>query len=800
MTKRTQDLMLKTPIKSLQISNVAIANDARATRPGMKWVLELERARLLTESYKQTEGEPMVIRRAKGLAHILNNMSIYIRPGELIVGNFASNPDAVVYYPELAYHWIERETSPGNIYQDLLNDQERKELKEINAYWKNYAVHNNIRNYLPKDLADIAYAFNFECATPNFEKILHVGLKGFLEETENRIKKLQRDYLNKAVDGMNYIKKKNFLDAVVISLKATINWAKRYSKLAMETAQTEKDPVRRRELENIARNCEWVPENPARTYWEALQSFWLIHLVINFIELPMVGDGIRFDVCLSPFYERDLKEGNITRDGAQELVECIFIKSQETGFLHPTMWSGAGGGAIGFQTLTIGGTDSNGNDASNEVSLIVLDAMKNVRTVTPPLALRWHDKIPKKLIEKTIEVLADGMPQPAVFNDKVNIPRLVSFGISIEDARNYSINNCMVPTIPGKNLNHRSAWATSLPLPLFLTAALGLGVIPGFFKKPLGKPINEPEKISSIDELLNATMENCRSYMEAEVQIHNIGDALYQEYLPRPLLSAILDDSIERAQDIREWNWGFGYREVCPVGLNNLADAIAAIKRLVFEEKKVSMADLIQALRNDWNGSEALRKLFLEAPKFGNDDDYVDSISFQIAKQVSEQAKNCSAYLGQPLYADGTVASAWWMIGSLCPATPDGRKAGETFHDGTISPMGGRDRKGPTAVLKSVSKVDPLLTWNHLFNQTFMPQYLEGHNAVAFAQYLKSSMDLGVHHIQFSVVGRETLIEAQKNPEKYTNLMVRVAGYSAYFIDLNKNLQDQIISRTPQCF
>lgn len=800
MSERTQALMMDTPIKATQVSMEILADDARANRPGMKWDLELERARLLTESYKQTEGESMVLRRAKGLAHILGNMTLYIRPGELVVGNFASNPNAVVHYPEFVYHWVEKETAKGRIYDDLLTDEERVELKEIDSYWRNLSVHNLIRGYLPEELQDVTHVFNWECGTPNFERILGIGLRGYIKETEDRRRRLEKEYVEGDVNAADYVKKREFLDAVIISLNGAIGWGKRYASLAKEMANSEKDPVRKRELEGIAEICDRVPENPAHTFQEAIQSYWFIHLIVNFIELPMVGDGIRFDVVMGPYYEKDVKDGRINRDRAQELVECLFVKEQETGFLQPPIWTGNGGGAIGYQTLNIGGVDSNGDDVTNEVSLIVLDAMKDIRTVTPPLALRWHDGIPKKLVDKAIECLSTGMPQPAIFNDKVNIPRLASFGISVEDARNYSINNCMVPTIPGKHLNHRSAWAGVIPLPLCLTAALGLGVFPGFWRKPLGSPVPNPEKIGSMEELLDATMEIAGSFMRKIVAVSNIGDALYEKNVPRPFLSAVLDDCIERAEDIRGWNWGPGYRDIVVLGLNNLADSLAAVKKLVFDEKRTSMPELIEALKNNWVGYEDLRQMCLDAPKFGNDDDYVDLISREVGKRLTEEARNCKTYLGDPLYIDGTVASAFWLHGNTCPATPDGRKDRETFHDGSVSPVGGRDRKGPTAVLRSVSKVDPLVTWNHLFNQSFMPQYLSGHNAEVFAQYLKTYGDMGVHHIQFSIVDRDTLEDAQAHPEKHTDLMVRVCGYSAYFVDLNKSMQDGIIARTPQCF
>ncbi|MFX1380626.1 MAG: pyruvate formate lyase family protein [Promethearchaeota archaeon] len=785
MTERTQKLMMNTPIKSLQVANIEIADDARANRPGMRWTLDLERAKLLTESYKKTEGKPMVLRRALALRYILENMTLYIRPEELIVGNFASTPDSVVHYPEFAYKWVERETAPGQIYSDMLTERERKELIEIDTYWENLSIHHLFKNIIPKDLYNEFYVFNWESATPNFEKLFKIGLKGIIQEAKERLERLEKEWLEGNNNGEDYVHKKQFLQSVIITIEGAINWAKRYANLAREEAKKIDNQTRIHELERIAKICDWVPENPPRTLQEALQFYWLIHLIINFIDVPMVGDGIRFDVCFNPFYENDLAKSIITRDKAQELVECIFVKSQETGFLHPPIWSGAGGGAIGFQTITIGGINSEGQDVTNEMTYIVLDAMNSVRTVTPPLALRWNNKIPKKLIEKAIDVISTGMPQPAFFNDNVIITRLISFGVPLEDAQNYSINNCMVPTIPGKNFNHRSAWATAIPVPQELTKTL----------KTIG------EKANSVEELIEDFTENYKFRIKKLVFLSNIADCFYKEYVPRPFLSALHDDSIERALDVREWNYELDYRDVVILGLNNVADSFAAIKKLVFEEKKVTMSELLDALRKNWRGKyKELRKQFIDAPKFGNDNDYVDSISRRLGKMIMEETMKCKTNLGTPCIPDGTVASAFWFLGKGCEATPDGRKARETLHDGSISPVGGRDKKGPTAVLKSVSKVDPLISWNHLLNQSFMPQYLQGHNAEIFAQYLKTWADLGIHHIQFNAVGKEVLEDAQQNPEKYFNLMVRVAGYSAYFVDLSKDLQDSIIARTPQCF
>jgi formate C-acetyltransferase len=798
MTTRTVNLMVKTPIKAQQVALEALSADARATRPGFIWSLDMERAKLVTQSYKQTEGQPIALRRAKALAHILDNMTVYIRPDEMIVGNYASNSDSVPFYPELAWKWIARETAPGQVYASMLTDEGRKELKEIGEYWGNRSIHHMSKRYLTPELKEQFWIFNWESATPNYEKILSIGLKGIVEEARERLQKLDSEYMAETINGIDFVRKKDFLESTVMALEAVCRWSKRYAALARSLAKSEKEVLRKVELENIAEVCDRVPQSPARTLHEAIQSYWFIHLVVNFLEMPQVGSGIRFDVVFNPFYERDLAAGKITRDSAQELVEFLFVKFQETGFLHAPIWSGFGGGALGFQTVTIGGVDSKGRDVTNEMSFIILDATMSVRAIVPPLALRWHDGIPGKLVDKAIECLASGMPQPAIFNDKVVVQRLVNMGTPLEDARSYSINNCMVPTIPGKNFSHISAWASGVPAPLCLNQALGIDPL-AIYKKA-GNKVLDPEKITSMEELFDAFTENYRLIIHRLVRMANIADALYKEWAPRPFLSSVIDDCIERAQDVRDWNYMPDYRDVTLFGLNTVADSLTAVRKVVFDDKKITMKQLVEALKNNWKGYEEIRQLCLRAPKFGNDDDYADLTSREVARRIEEETSKCKTNWDTSVHVDGTAATAWWSFGRVCCATPDGRMSGDPFNDGTISPMAGRDKKGPTAVLRSVAKVDPLKSWNHLFNQSFMPQFLVGHNAEAFAQYLKTFADMGIHHIQFSTVNRETLEDAQQHPEKYPTLMVRVAGFAAYFIDLDRSIQDSIIARTPQCF
>jgi len=538
--------------------------------------------------------------------------------------------------------------------------------------------------------------FNFESTTPDYDKIFQVGLKGILEEVRDRLRRLEKGYLAETLTGEAYLSKRINLESMAIALQAVIAWSKRYAVLARSLAERETDPQQKADLEMIAAHCERVPEFPARTLPEALQSYWFVHLVVNFIELPMVGSGIRMDVSFDPYYQDDLHHGRITREQAQEWIEFVFVKFQETGFLHAPIWSGFGGGALGYQTVTIGGVDKDGRDVTNDMSFIILDATQSVRAIVPPLALRWHDGITKRLVNKAIEVMGTGMPQPAIFNDKINVMRLVNLGCPLEDARNYSINNCMVPTIPGKNFNHISAWASGVPLPFCLSRALGLDPLALYTKT--GETTVDPDQVGSIEELMEATLENYRWIIHRLVLIGNLSDALYKAEAPRPFLSTVIDGCIDRAQDVREWNYKPDYRDVTLFGLNTVADSLAAIRKVVFEDRKATLSELIAALKVNWKGYEALHKACLAAPKFGNDDDTVDLISRELGRRFAEETMKCRTNLGTPVIPDGTASTAWWMFGRICPATPDGRMMGDAFNDGSISPMAGRDKKGPTAV------------------------------------------------------------------------------------------------------
>jgi len=794
--KELKDKVVIKAVKGLYRGQEKI-DDSAGYRAEVK--LCLERAHLVTESYQETEGEPMITRRAKSTKKILENMTIYIQDKERLVGNLASDPNSIPLYPEMYWRWLEKALESD--YQHLLDDEGKKELKEINKYWRKISVHGMERDLVPPDVKPHTaynpvtyFTYTWDMVLPNYEKILRVGLKGIMKEAED---KLQEINTNLGMHAKEYLEQRRFLEAAVIGLEGTINFAKRYAALAREKAEAATDPEDKKRLEKIAETCDWVPENPARTFHEAMQCFFFIHLITGFLELPSVGCGVRLDKVMGPYYEKDMAEGRITMDEALNLVESLWIKFEDMGFIHPPKMFGSAGGGLAWQNVTLGGVDEGGQDDTNEVSYLILEATRELHSVQPPLCFRYHDEIPKDLVLSAVDTQRTGVAQPAFFNDKMMIPYLLNKGIPLEDARDYAISNCMSWIIPGKAMVYRQGMGM-FSFPNCLMLALNEGR-DWRFGQQFGLPTPDPLTFQSIDDVIEATFQQYVFFFEKQVIINNMADALYEEYLPRPLTSALLDECIERGKDCRKWY--YHHRNyVMPSGVNNVADSLAAMKKFVFEEKKVSMAELLDALRNNFEGKEDLHQMLLSAPKFGNDDDYVDSLARLIHHRITTETKKFKTYYGYPFDVDGTNAAMGYFLGIDVLATPEGRKAEEPLHDGSVSPVQGQDKKGPTAVLNSVGKVDPILSCNHLFNQRFAPQFLEGANRDIFASYLKTWSDLGIHHIQFNVIDPVVLKDAQEHPEKHQDLIIRVAGYAAYFVDLTRTLQDDIIARTEQSF
>ncbi len=801
--KRITEIMKERPFyhsKSMRGAGRVLAGEKiegrNLYRSGVR--MDIERPRLITESYRTTDGEPMVMRRAKALAHLLEHRTLYILPDERIVGNISGKPGSLIHYPELFWSWIDKEIDRDM--KSLLDDNERAELHEIHRYWQNKAVHGMERELLPDSVKPYWFYNNHGAflwmhgghgSVANHEKIFQVGLNGLIELAESRLKELA-EATDAHLRAREYVEERRFLEAAIISLRAAIELGHRFARLAREEAAKETDTTRKLELIEIAEICDWVPGNPPRTFHEAIQCYWFITLITRLLDMQTSGYGDRFDQLLYPFYKKDLEAGKLTRIQAQELIEHLFLKMNEEGQLVPPAQEGAGGSRT-VRNLTIGGLTREGTDATNEVTYIVMDAAATMGFIYPTVAVRLHHGTPHKLLQNLTDSIRIRSGVFSLFNDEMMVPYLMNLGIPLEDARNYSSDGCMRWMIPGKALGLRVLGGMFV-LPKCFEYAMNQGMdkVSG---KQWGYPTPDPATFTSIEDVIQAFLKQVAFFLEKVVTIYNIVDVLDNEYLPQPFLSAVLDGCLEKGKDCREYKY-FLNTIVQPVGQITVVNSLAALKKLMFDEHKVSMTELTEALKNNWKGKEELRQLCLNAPKFGNDDDYVDSIARDLYNRITRTVKSFKNIWGGPFMEDGTGAASYFRYSALVGATPDGRKDRDVFNDGTISPVAGTDVRGPTAVLNSVAKVDHVATMTHLLNQKFSPELLEGEARERFIAYLRSFVDLKIHHIQFNVIDEKILRDAQRHPELYSDLVVRVAGFAAYFVDLVKDVQDQIIART----
>jgi choline trimethylamine-lyase len=765
-------------------------------RPEVK--LCIERARLITEGYKASEEDPIILRRAKALAHYLDNRTLYILPEERIIGNIASKPCSLITFPEKWSRWLEKAID-GEYAALLSSEGEREELHRIHDYWKNKSVHGMERTLLPKDILDywsypgqgvFLWLHGGHVGTPNYEKLFQVGLKGIVEEAKKKLGEISSDrelYLH----ARDYLRKKAFYEAVIITTEAVIRQGKRFSELCRQKALEEREAKRRNELEELAGICSWVPENPPRTLHEALQFYWFVNLVARVVDLQSSGNGERIDQIFYPSYKEDKEMGRLTYDQAQELVEHLLLKFNEEGALIPPSQPAAG--PLITRVTTLGGVTTEGADATNEMTFIFMDAKNEIGLNQPALAVRLHPQTPLSFYKKIVESL---LRQPGVysfFNDNMMVPFLMNLGIPLQDARNYATDGCMRWIIPGKAMCMR-ALGGNVALPKCLEYAFFQGV-DKFTGKQIGPQTSDPLTWTSLEDVMLAYEEQLRFFMQKLITIYNVVDVLDEKWLPQPFLSGVVDGCLERGQDVREYKY-YPNTIIQPVGQITIVNSLAAMKKLVFETKKVSMETLLETLKNNWEGQEALRQMFINvSPKWGNDDDYVDSIGRDFFTRTNQVIKSFKNIWGGSFNEDGTGASTYYDYSGLTGATPDGRKDRDLFSDGTISPALGTDHKGPLATMKSVSKVNHAGTYTHLFNQKFTPKEIKANNG-NFIALLRAFVDLGIHHTQFNIIDRETLLDAQVFPEKYSDLVVRVAGLAAYFVDLTKPVQDQIIERT----
>lgn len=770
--------------------------------------VDLDRARLVTESYKQTDGQPWVTRVTKAFSNICENLPIFIKPGELVVGDPNSAPDELRWHPEICSYFMPPAVTDGG-FSEMVTDAEREEIiSNICSFWNGKCVADRIKAALPRDSCPDVFEglstpieaklweMGIVSINPDYPALLKEGLTKRIQRAEEKLRELESRASE--IPPSEYIEKKNNWEAMITSGKAIIRFAQRHSELAKNMAQHEPDYRRKQELEDIASILEQVPANPARTFYEAIQSYWITEVAAKFLAVYGHGGGNRIDQIFWPFYETDIREGRLTREKALELIECLFLKIQELGIAleWPVTFSGKAGGEV-FYTLNICGKTDDGEDASNDLSCLILEAMCNLHINQPPIAILYHKNISPAVVERAIDLLHLGTGHPSWFNQDLLQEWAMSRGYSPKEAKQVTIGGCVTPILTGKyQITSGTPGLGGMILPKLLEETLYEGGPAGNEGRPDKPKTKDPREMLSSDELLDAFLQRTQFYAKELTFAWNIAQEILMTTDPEPCISLLLDETLDRGIDVKRIHKELDdYPAIFGLGLITTADSLAAIQKLIFDEKKYAMDQLITAMKADWNGYEAMRQDFLNAPKYGNDDDYADQWAVKLSTRFEETISQMKDAWGCSLLSDGGTAAGYQIAGLTCGATPDGRHAMSTLTDGSRSPAPGADRNGPTAVLNSAAKIP--FKHTELFNQRFMPAFLVGENRKLFAAYLQVWYEKGtIPHIQFNVVDSAVLRDAQEYPEKYRDLQVRVAGYSAFWIDLPKGTQDSIIART----
>ena len=813
--------------------------------------IESYRAKLITESYKETEDQPIITRRAKAFAHILHNIPIIIRDEELIVGSNSIAPRGCQTFPEFSFQWLEDEldTVATRIADPFyISEQAKADLREVHKYWKGKTTSELATAYMaPEAIRAIDhniftpgnYFYNgVGHVTVKYWEVLEIGYEGIMAKAQ-----VELDHCN--VGDGDYAERSRFLEAVIMSCQAVIDYANRYAKLALEMAEKCTDPQRKAELLVIASNCSKVPAKGATNFWEACQSFWFVQ---QLLQMESSGHSIspgRFDQYMYPYYKKDIESGAITRTAAQELIDCIWVKLNDLNKVRDAASAEGFAGYSLFQNLIVGGQNKDGEDVTNDLSFMCIEASMHVHLPAPSLSIRVWNGSPHDLLIKAAELTRTGIGLPAYYNDEVIIPALQNRGLSLADAREYNIIGCVEPQKAGKTEGWHDAAFFNMCRPLELVFANGMDQ-----GEMVGIPTGDVTKMETFDEFYDAykkQMEYCISLL---VNADNAIDVAHAKRCPLPFLSSMIDDCIKRGKTVQEGGAVYNFTGPQGFGIANMADSLYAIRQLVYQEKKFTMEELKEALA--WNYGKGLDEqsvrdittgilremtesgakvdadtaaavlksvmnaqmspekmaryqeihdMIAEVPKFGNDIPEVDYFARDVAYTYTRPLQNFKNPRGGQFQAGLYPVSANVPLGGQTGATPDGRYAHTPVADG-VSPSAGKDVNGPTAAASSVAKLDHFIVSNGtLFNQKFHPSALSGREGLEkFVALIRSYFDQKGMHMQFNVVSRETLLDAQAHPENYKHLVVRVAGYSALFTTLSKSLQDDIIRRTEQGF
>jgi len=761
-----------------------------------------ERALLLTEFYQHNNNPTLspAVRRALAFRYLLEKKAIWIGEGELIVGERGPAPKATPTYPEVTCHSLEDleilNSRPKTPY--LVDEETRRVYRDIIIpFWKGKTIREKIFAEMTPEWKDAYEAGIFtefmEQRAPGHtvldDKIYNMGFKDFKKAIEASRRSID-DFRDPEA-----LKKREELKAMEIVADALIMYAHRHAAKARELAEKEKNPERKAELLRIAEICSHVPENPPRDFWEALQYYWFVHLgvIIELNTWDSFNPG-RLDQHLYPFYKKGLEDGTLTEEKAKELLQAFWIKFNNQP-APPKVGVTAEESATyaDFCLINLGGVKKDGSDGVNELSYLILDVIDEMRLIQPSSMVQISKKTPDEFLLRALRILRTGYGQPSIFNTDAIIQEMLRQGKSLEDARCGGASGCVEAGIFGKEAYILTGYF-NLPKVLEITLNNGIDPLTG---KKIGLETGDPRNFSSFEELMRAFERQVQYFVDIKIRGNNIIERIYAEYLPAPFLSLLIDDCIARAKDYHDGGARYNTSYIQGVGMGTITDCLTALKFHVFDKKNISMEKFLEMLACNFEGFEEWRQILInKTPKYGNDDDYADNLLRQVF-EIYYQAIN-----GRPNLKGGTYrinllpTTVHVYFGKKTGATPDGRKAHEPLSEG-VSPVQGADRRGPTAVIKSVAKIDHLRTGGTLLNQKFTPQLLASEEGLRnLANLIRTYFRLDGHHIQLNVVTAETLRDAQRHPEKYRDLIVRVAGFSDYFVDLSKELQDEIIRRT----
>ena len=813
--------------------------------------IEADRAELITESYKATEGLPIVRRRSAAFKHIMENIPIVIRPEELIVGSNSIAPRGCQTFPEYSFEWLEKEydtVATREADPFYISPETVERLEKVYPYWKGKTVSDLAAQSMDEKVLDVFlnhgiftvgnYFYNgIGHINVDYAKVINSGLEGVIAECREALSKLY-------IGSGDYLKRKAFLESAIESCEAVITYAKRYSALAKKEADACTDATRRAELIRISETCAHVPAKPARSFYEACQAFWFIQ---QLLQCESSGHSIspgRFDQYMYPLFKKDIDSGKETLASAQEYLDCIWVKLNDLNKVRDAASAEGFAGYGLFQNLIVGGQNEDGVDVTNELSYMCMEATVHVRLPQPSLSIRVWNKTPHDLLIKAAAVTREGLGVPAFYNDEVIIPSIMSRGLTLADARDYCIIGCVEPQKGARTDGWHDAAFFNMCRPLELVFSNGYDK-----GELIGLQTGDVEKMATFDEFFEAYKAQQLYMIEMMVHADNAVDYAHSVRCPLPFQSCLCNDCIERGTSLQEGGAHYNFTGPQGFGIANMTDALLAMKTLVFEEKKVTMAEMKQALADnfgkglipkkalelttevarqlDANGisvnEDMIRAIYqnitnaesvsaekkaryqeildmiASLPKYGNDIPEVDEFARQVGNTYTKPFENFTNNRGGMFQAGLYPVSANVPLGYQTGATPDGRLAFTPIADG-VGPASGRDIKGPTATANSVARLDHGIASNGtLFNQKFHPSALSGMGGLEkFVAYLRGYFDQKGMHVQYNVVSKETLLDAQKNPDKYKTLVVRVAGYSALFTTLSRSLQDDIINRTEQ--